>query len=66
MADPFLSDHPDIPGFYWKKWGNLLNSHSNTERCQSWLNVPDSKSGVLERVPGVRIPLSPQLGINRH
>src|SRR3546814_7640556 len=24
-----------------------------------WLNVPDSKSGVRENVPGVRIPPSP-------
>ncbi len=29
------------------------------ERWQSWFNVPDSKSGVPSRVPGVRIPLSP-------
>jgi hypothetical protein len=27
-------------------------------------NVPDSKSGVLSKVPGVRIPLSPQNNFN--
>lgn len=26
-----------------------------------WPNVPDSKSGVLETVPGVQIPLSPPI-----
>ena len=30
------------------------------ERWQSWFNAPDSKSDVLSKVPGVRIPLSPQ------
>ena len=29
-----------------------------------WSNVPDSKSGEVERSPGVRIPLSPPLKFN--
>ena len=37
----------------------------STERWQSWFNVPDSKSGVPSRVPGVRIPLSPPKNFQR-
>ena len=29
-------------------------------------NVPDSKSGVLLKAPGVRIPLSPQNSISKY
>jgi hypothetical protein len=36
-----------------------LRLRREKERWQSWFNVPDSKSGVPLRVPGVRIPLSP-------
>lgn len=31
----------------------------NVERWQSWSNASDSKSDILVRVSGVRIPLSP-------
>lgn len=33
------------------------------ERWQSWFNAPDSKSDVLSKVPGVRIPLSPHYAL---
>ncbi len=37
------------------------------EEWQSWFNAPVLKTGVLERVPGVRIPPPPQKikGLNR-
>ena len=65
-SNPCLSASPAEGGFYAqpKKKKPPSSAFSGLrrvkERWQSWFNAPDSKSDVLSKVPGVRIPLSPQ------
>ena len=40
---------------------SLVISYIGLEKWQSWFNAPDLKSGVLLKVPGIRIPPSPQI-----
>ena len=53
----FLVGLRDEPAFALAFTGCALRRVK--ERWQSWFNAPDSKSDVLSKVPGVRIPLSP-------
>ena len=40
-------------------YGSLAIMNSRFGEVAEWSNVPDSKSGVLSKVPRVRIPPSP-------
>ena len=40
---------------------NEREAYLNTEEWQSWFNALVLKTSVREIVPGVRIPLSPQI-----
>ena len=58
LASEHLSDHQSrLANLLWDDFlAQLLGE------VAEWPNVTDSKSVVLERVPGVRIPPSPPLG----